>query len=122
MRLFEIDAHVYGTYEMEDPNGPSYWRGSGVYTVDVPYVIKVTCYVYAESEDVAVDLVENYEFTEEEKCPYSRLEEITDVQIESVSDITDEGDEDQPEEKVFEVYYVSSDPIVDDRDYDERED
>lgn len=122
MRLFEIDAHVYGTYEMEDPQCPSYWMGSGVYTVDVPYVIKVTCYVYAESEDVAVDLVENYEFTEEEKCPYSRLEEKTDVQIESVSDITDEGDEDKQEEKVFEVHYVSADPIVDDRDYDERED
>ena len=110
MKAFEIRATVYGTYEQEDPSGPSWWRGSGVYTIVVPYSIKVTCHVYAEDEETAMGLVDEYEFTSEANCPYL-LDEITDVKIDSVEEVTEEADLSQTEEKVFSVDYLECAPL-----------
>ena len=36
MECFRIEVFLKGTVRMEDPKCPSYWRGSGVYDIDVP--------------------------------------------------------------------------------------
>ena len=116
MKKFEIEATLEGYFVMEDSRCPSYWRGSGVYDVEVPCTVKIAADVWAETEERAEELLNEFDYRNDRLNPYDiHVEEvnITKCMEEDVAD--EDGDE------LIEVSYNDFWTPEYDRDY-ERED
>lgn len=104
MNCYTITARLYGHYTAEDPKCPSYWRGSGVYDIEVPCTIDIRAEVTAESEEAAEELVMDYDYENDRNNPYCVT--VDDVDILSV---TPNGKADEEEE--LDIRYGDCDDI-----------
>lgn len=87
MNCYEITARIYGEVKKEDPNCPSYWRGSGVYDITSATWVNVELVVGAETEERARALVEDADWGQNWCWEYERIE------IKSCSLISDEWED-----------------------------
>lgn len=116
MNYYTITAQLRAHYTVEDPKCPSYWRGSGVYDIEVPCTVDIRAEVVAESEDDAVDMVLDYDYYGDRDNPYD-VEFDDDPKILSV----DLNEEDYDDKAGIDIYYVSCDEIYDDRDAEDED-
>lgn len=79
MKHYQISALIKGYYKMKDPKCPSYWRGSGVYDIEVPAWYEVECDVYAHSEEEAIELVEGYCYEDDFRNPYTIITDVVEI-------------------------------------------
>lgn len=91
MNCYEIQVRIEGTITIEDPHGPSEWRGSGCYTTDCYCWQDVNVTLPAESEDAARKAVEAYDFSGDPLCD---VEDIREVMIKSIELIGEDDDDD----------------------------
>lgn len=61
LKQYTVNVHIDGHYLTEDPHCPSYWRGSGCYDIEVPTWCDLEVEVWAESEEQAKKLAEEYD-------------------------------------------------------------
>ena len=97
LKKFKANVHIDGTYTVEDPKCPSYWRGSGCYDIDIHTWCDTEVEVWAETEEKA----EEYAFEWEYNDP-STIIMIEAVQVESIKFVEDLPDRDQEEAGVIE--------------------
>lgn len=74
MKTYEVQVRIEGTIDVEDPNCPSGWRGSGCYMTACKCWQDVTVTLTAESEDEARNKVKAHDF-EEPCCDVEDIEE-----------------------------------------------
>lgn len=81
MKTFEVVIKLYGTVNVEDPHGPSEWRGSGCYCIDVPAYCKAYVGVNAESVEEAVQIAMAHEYDD------SEMDEVSDSLLLSAEEL-----------------------------------
>lgn len=64
MERFKIEVSLKGTVRMEDPKCPSYWRGSGVYDIDVPVSAETEVVICHNDLEAVKKMLEEYEWPE----------------------------------------------------------
>lgn len=79
MECFKVEVSLKGNVRMEDPKCPSYWRGSGVYDIDVAATQRVTVTVSAKDKEQAEYVARNYCYEAESGC---ELESVDNVEVE----------------------------------------
>lgn len=97
MKIFKANVHLDGHYTIEDPQCPSYWKGSGCYDIDVPASADLEVEVWAETEVQARKYALEYEYNDT-----SSSVELDAVRVESVNFVEDLLDRDQEEAGVIE--------------------
>lgn len=97
IKKFTAKIHLDGTYTVEDPRCPSYWRGSGCYDVAVATWCDTEVEVWAESEELARRLAIDYEYNDGKTTI-----EVEAVQVESVTFVEDLPGRDAEEAGVIE--------------------
>ena len=108
MECFEIEVSLKGTVRMEDPKCPSYWRGSGVYDIDVPVSAEAEVVIYHNDLEAVKKMLEEYGWPELEwsevcgiefgkvhrtPCDAEEVDTIDDavVRVVSQTDLEDNG-------------------------------
>ena len=74
LKRYIVRVHIDGTYTQEDPNCPSYWKGSGCYDITVNTWCDVDVEVWAQTEGDARNFALAYEYNDKD----------TDIEIEAV--------------------------------------
>jgi len=62
MNIYYAELILRGTITYEDPHCPTSWMGSGVYDIDEDVETEGSCYVVAETEEKARQLIDEYDF------------------------------------------------------------
>lgn len=60
MKVWGFKLLAIGTEEVEDPDGPWGWRGSGIYTISKDATIEGYVVAAADTEEEARDIAEDY--------------------------------------------------------------
>ena len=95
MKCFEIGVMLTGTWEQEDPKGPSWWWGSGVYTIECRGDYYITFYVVAETEERAEEMVDKMDYYK-----IVDVEDIVDYEIDYIQETPECLTEDDTEESI----------------------
>ena len=95
MKEFEIEVTIQGYYYFEPSSCPWEWRGSGIYDDEGYETVQAVCYVLAQSEESAKNLINAYSFSE-----YNG--HIDNITIDNVS-VFDEDPEEGEIETVLDV-------------------
>ena len=105
MNIYKVQFTLHKHAWEEDPRCPSYWRGSGVYDIEIEYEQEGEVYVFAESEEKAQEIVESYNF---EPLPLVAMTvdevEVTDIEFDGID--TDDNEPHIFEFSIFEEVRV----------------
>ena len=97
MKKFTVSVHLDGTYTVEDPRCPSYWKGSGCYDITVNTWCDTEVEVWAETEEQARTYALEYEYNDPDTVIETEV-----AQVESVALVEDMPDRDTEEAGVIE--------------------
>ena len=84
IKKFTVKVHLDGTYTVEDPKCPSYWKGSGCYDITVDTWCDMDVEVWAETEEQARQFALDYEYNDRDT-----IVEVDAVQVKSVKFVED---------------------------------
>lgn len=94
MNIYYAQITLLGEKTFLDVDCPTYWIGSGCYDVTEEVEVKGECWVAAESEERAKELIEEYKFDPDDF-------NFKDVKIDSIE--LDGTDDDSDYEEIYDV-------------------